>query len=318
MSYSGRRTDILSCGLLVYDILVSPVDASVFESDTFKIENMAFSVGGDAMNVAVDSAKLGASVALSGIVGNDAPGKYLTETARSIGVDVGGVTVKSDLSTACSVVLGEEGGARHFAYYGKPNYLYDGTDVTDEMLENTAVLYVGSVMGLDSLAYGNLETLFKRAKSFGCVTAMDATTPPDGVWLPRIERSLAFCDIFIPSLDEAVKISGRDTPEDVISFLHGRGVKIAGVKLGKQGVAVEDVREPAYRCDNIAGTTGAGDGFMSGFITGYVMGKSVRECTELGSAVSNCVIRKPGATDGVESIEKCYEVISAEKSGTLI
>jgi len=312
-----RRYDILSAGLLVYDIIVSPVSAEIFSLDTQKIENIAFSVGGDAMNVAADSAKLGLRTALSGKVGRDAPGDYLVAAAGELGIDCSAVERTGEYATSCSVVLGEAGGARHFAYYGKSNYTYDASPVTDRMLADSKLLYVGSALGLPSLADGALASLLKRAKERGCLTAMDATSSPDDLWLEHIEAALPFCDIFIPSYEEAVRITGETEPEAIIAFLKGKGVGTAGVKLGKRGVRVEDIECPAFRCDNVVGTTGAGDGFMAGFVCGTVKGMSLRDCVLLGSAVSNCVIRAPGATDGVESFEKCLEVVNAHLNGSL-
>ena len=317
MTGMERKFDILSAGLLVYDIIVSPVSPAIFEMDTQKIENIAFSVGGDAMNVAADTAKLGLRTALSGTVGNDAPGNYLLSRAGELGIDCTAVDVSGEYATSCSVVLGEEGGARHFAYYGKSNYTYSGAPVTDTMLADTRMLYIGSTLGLPALADKTLADLFRRAKANGCITAMDATSSPDGVWLPHIKEALAYCDIFIPSLEEAEKITGESDPDAIISALRSFGVGTAGVKLGKNGVKVMDFYCPAFRCDNVAGTTGAGDGFMAGFACGTLKGYSLEDAVFLGSAVSNCVIRAPGATDGVESLDKCLQVIEAHKNGIL-
>ena len=312
-----RKFDILSAGLLVYDIIVSPVSAEIFASDTQKIDSIAFSVGGDAMNVAADCAKLGLKTALSGRVGRDAPGDYLVSTAKNLGVDCAAVDASDSLATSCSVVLGEADGQRHFAYYGKSNYTYDGGVITDGMLADTRLLYIGSTLGLPALADKTLADLFRRAKALGCYTAMDATASFDGEWLTHIEDALPLCDIFIPSYDEAVKITCETEPDAIIAFLKARGVRVAGVKLGKKGVMVEGIECPAFRCDDVAGTTGAGDGFMAGFVCGIVKGLSLEDCVLLGSAVSNCVIRKPGATDGVESYEKCLEVIEDHKADRL-
>ena len=43
-----RKFDILSAGLMVYDILVGPVDESVFSVDTFHLDSVNYKTGGDA------------------------------------------------------------------------------------------------------------------------------------------------------------------------------------------------------------------------------------------------------------------------------
>lgn len=310
----NRKFDVLSAGLLVYDIIVSPVSAGIFATDTQKIDSISFSVGGDAMNVAVDCAKLGLKTALSGTVGRDAPGDYLIASARSHGIDCAGVAVSDKSATSCSVVLGEANGERHFAYYGKSNDSYDGSRITDEMLADTRLLYVGSSLGLPSLGDGTLAELFRRAKKAGCLTAMDATASSDGKWLAHIREALPCCDVFIPSYEEAVEITGQTDPDAIIAFLKSLGTGVAGVKLGAQGVKVENVACPAFRHDGIVGTTGAGDGFMAGFVCGTVKGFSLEERVLLGSAVASCVIRKPGATEGVESYEECLALMEEHRA----
>ena len=77
-----RKFDILSAGLMVYDILVGPVDESVFSVDTLHLDSVNYKTGGDALNVALDAAKLGINVCMGGVVGNDMPGRFLKEEAE--------------------------------------------------------------------------------------------------------------------------------------------------------------------------------------------------------------------------------------------
>ena len=69
--------DLLCAGLLVSDILIRPIDVSVFEKDTFTIESLNYCVGGDALNVAMAANRTGLEVCLVGAVGNDLSGKNI-------------------------------------------------------------------------------------------------------------------------------------------------------------------------------------------------------------------------------------------------
>jgi sugar/nucleoside kinase (ribokinase family) len=140
-----------------------------------------------------------------------------------------------------------------------------------------------------------------RARDHGVMTVMDVTWPSDGVWLPKIEAALPYTDIFMPSRYEAEMFAGSSEPDEIIAFLHDRGVRIAGVKLGAEGVAVEDFRLPAYDCPpgELRDTCGAGDAFNAGFLCGITEEKSIRDCAVLGSAAANFCIRASGATAGV-------------------
>ena len=61
-----RTFDVVSAGLMVMDIIASPVGREVFERDTVYPDKIAYSAGGDALNVAINLAKLGAKVAIAG------------------------------------------------------------------------------------------------------------------------------------------------------------------------------------------------------------------------------------------------------------
>lgn len=313
----ARKFDILSAGLMVYDIIISPVDETVFTKDTTQIKNVAFASGGDALNVAVGAARLGKAVCLGGIVGNDAPGKYLKEVALGDNIDISGVGTSKTSQTSVSVVLCREGGQRHFAYYGRANNEFDGSAISDALLADTSLLYIGSMMALGALEYGPLCGLFRRAKEQGCLTAMDTTWPKDGVWLEKFAGALEYTDIFVPSLYEAEQICKSSSPSEIVAFLHSQGVKIAGVKLGGDGVYIEGEHIPAFRCDNVVDTTGAGDSFMAGFVSGISEGLSPEKAAMLGSAAANCCIRSLGAVTGAPDREKAENVIALHKSGKL-
>lgn len=305
-----RKFDILSAGLMVYDILISPVDENLFNIDTTHIDSINYKTGGDALNVALDAAKLGASVCMGGVVGDDMPGRFLKEEAERFGVDTRGVVISKKNQSSVSIVLCREDGQRHFAYYGKANNEFDGRGISDELLADSKLLYIGSMMSLFGMEGEPLFELFKRAKEQGCMTAMDTTWPKDGVWMPKLEKALPYCDIFIPSLYEAKELCGSEKPEEIVSFLHDRGIKIAGVKMGKEGVFIEDFRIPAFECEKVIDTTGAGDAFIAGFLTGIVGGRDVYNSALLGSAVSNICIREIGAVANGLSMEKAEEKIA--------
>ncbi len=313
----NRKFDILSAGLMVYDILVGPVDESVFSVDTLHLDSVNYKTGGDALNVALDAAKLGVNVCMGGVVGDDMPGRFLKEEAEKAGVDTSGVVTSKENMSSVSVVLCGDDGKRNFAYYGKANNEFDGTGISDELLADTKLLYIGSMMSLRGMEGEPLYDLFKRAKEQGCLTAMDTTWPKDGIWMPKLEKALPYTDIFVPSLYEAKELCGTDKPEEIVKFLHDKGVKLAGVKLGKDGIFIEDFYLPAFNCEKVVDTTGAGDAFLGGFLTGIVMGKSTYDAALLGSAVSNICIREIGAVATELSMENAEKTIEMFKNGTL-
>ena len=56
-------------------------------------------------------------------------------------------------------------------------------------------------------------------------------------------------------------------------------------------------------------TTGAGDSFVAGFVSGLLQGESLLECAKFGAATASIAIQFVGATTGVRSIEQVKEVV---------
>jgi ribokinase len=99
-------------------------------------------------------------------------------------------------------------------------------------------------------------------------------------------------DVFLPNIDEARNILGvgRDiVSEKVTGMLVDMGIKTVAVKLGEGGcwAADEDTVEyvPAFKVKAVD-TTGAGDNFAAGFISGHISGKTLRQSAMIGSAAA--------------------------------
>lgn len=299
------------------DILVKPVDVSLFENDTNYADSIDFFTGGDALNVAINLGKLGAKVSVSGLVGRDNGGDLILRNFDKAGIDRKLVEIRDDVQTTVSIVMICKNGERHFICCPDSTLHYDASILTDEVLSDAKLLYIGSAMALPALEGPTLRNLLRRAHNLGVVTAMDATQAPDDCWLERIDCALPYVDIFIPSYDEAIHLTGHSDPVFATRFLREHGVKLAGVKLGENGCYIDDGYAPfflpAIRLENPMDLTGAGDAFMSGFLYGYTQGFTTRECTKFATAMSYNCIQSLGASthtltrDSIQAIVRKYE-----------
>ena len=306
--------DVLCVGLMVGDIIVSPVGKTIMEADTCPIERIGYFTGGDALNTAVALSRLGKKVKAAGVVGTDPMGNLIMENARCEHVDMGGVTVQTAVPTATSVILVEESGERHFAYYGGANELFAENMVADADIMAARVVHVGSAMQLPALDGDGLARLFERAKGMKKLTSFDCSFAKDGVWLPKIEQALHFTDIFIPSYDEAVAVTGQTEPREMARFLAGYGLRVFGVKLGSKGSWLTDFtheyRLGVFPADPVVDTTGAGDCFMAGFLSVYPESGDVREAGIFAAATSKFCVEATGAATNIPSIETVNRYIA--------
>lgn len=293
---------------MVADIILNPVDAHIFEKDAVRINTIKYASGGDALNVAINLAKLGIEASICGMVGNDPSGRFLVDEAKGFGVETSGVIISDKYSTSTSVVLTESNGCRHFAYYGKSNDSFSYDMVSDISIQNAKLLYIGSAMSLARIDGPGLVALFKKARNYNVKTAMDATWDNDGLWLAKIVEALPYTDIFFPSYDEAVMITGEKSVHKMREFMASYGVGQFGVKMGSKGCYVTDFEKeyfiPAFVCDNVVDTTGAGDAFMAGYLTGILRDWDIYESAVFAGAVSNFCIRELGATTNVVDFNK--------------
>lgn len=310
-----KQYDVISAGLAVMDILITGVDRDIFDVDTHHLDKIVYATGGDAFNVAINLANLGAKVRFAGCIGDDASGTTVRQTAKNMDIDTSMLIECKGMNTSTSIVLCETRGERHFLHCPGANLVFDGEQLTEKEMRTASILFIGSVMGLPGLENGKLLPLLKRAHACGLTTVMDACGGKPDYDTNLLIPALRHVDVFIPSFDEALQITGCDNAESASKFLLEHGVKLAGVKLGGDGCYITDGEHswsiPCYKVESPMDTTGAGDSFMSGFIRGMLLGLSWDNCARMGSAVSHNCIQYVGATTHASTLKDIKSIMES-------
>lgn len=83
------------------------------------------------------------------------------------------------------------------------------------------------------------------------------------------------------------------------------GAAVPETEAGCHGIQI--MRIPAVSGVRCVDSTGAGDSFAAGFISGMCDGLDSRECARLGCAAASCSIEEIGATDGVLDLTQVME-----------
>jgi sugar/nucleoside kinase (ribokinase family) len=309
--------DVLCVGQLAADILVRPVDRLDFGVDTRRVEGIDIRNGGDCLNVAIGLRKLGASVGFNGLVGDDQFGEYLRSVVTAAGIDARGLRKTREARTCTCLVLINGSGDRSFFYYGGANDLFSHSDVDLRSVHGASIVHVGGTYLLPKFDGEGAARLFSEARTRGKVTSMDVTWDTTGRWLSVIEPCLPHLSFFMPSIKEAREIAGTDDPKQIAAFLQEKGVGTAVIKLGEKGCYVKSGVEPGFFCGafptEVVDTTGAGDSFVAGFLTGVLKGWDVKSSAELACAVAAMNIRAVGATAGVPTFEEARQFMQAQK-----
>ncbi|MCR5795121.1 MAG: carbohydrate kinase family protein [Solobacterium sp.] len=309
-----KRYDVICAGIATWDTLFTGVDKDLMEIDGILAKGYFAASGGDAVNAAVSMARLGMKTAVCAAVGKDSPAALIKGELEREGADCSYLHESEEVNTASPVLLIDSSGERHIIRVpDNGNQYFTESMVSDELLENSRHLHLASANVLRSLDGKPLGRLFERAKEKGLTTSLDASYDRSGNWMKNIEDALQYCDIFIPSLQEASIYAGSEDLDEICAFFSAYPLKIFGIKLGEKGVLVTDFRE-TWKQESLyhgtpVDTTGAGDAFLAGFVSAWLKGYDIPSCAYIGSAQSYSVLGAPGANRAAGTWEDALRLL---------
>lgn len=306
--------DVLIIGAAIADLLLRPVSREVFDVDSYPVDGMPMTIGGDAANEATIITRLGHSVCLMSCVGEDPIGSYIIEHCQADGIDTSYIKRRKDITTSINVGLVAEDGERTFITNRQGSlwkFSYEDLDLS--VLKQAKVLSFASIFNNPLFDRKTLVKLFSRAREEGMVIFADMVKPRLNERLEDIREALSYVDYFFPNLSEAAHMTGKEDPEEIAGIFLECGVKNVVIKTGKEGCLIKNSREtlkiPAYAGAACIDTTGAGDNFASGFISAFSDGWSLRDCGRYANAVASVSVEHMGATGGVKdrsTVDKRY------------
>lgn len=308
---------ILCVGLMVCDIITQSASKEIFNKDHMKTEGIDIGAGGDAFNVASNLTLLGVPGCLCSAVGGDGVGTYILDYARKLGMDVGQIKVMEN-PTSVSLILLERNGERHFISQSGASQFLTGQEVTDELLDEHDILYIGSACDLPGMDGKNMEHLLQRAKAHGLVTCMDVTGNPGKEDFSCMKPSLELLDFFFPSDYEALSLTGQEDIESAAAVFLKMGVGTVIVKRGAYGsMLVSKERPDEYRYFppyqvEVVDTTGAGDAFVSGFLAAYSQGFPVDVCIRIATLTGSDCITKVGSSGNLRHISYYLQLLKQD------
>jgi len=133
----------------------------------------------------------------------------------------------------------------------------------------------------------------------GLMVTLDPGLSVSQAALDEMHALLPVVNVLLPSLNEAQKLARMAAPEDCARVLLDKGCQVVALKLGRDGCLVGS-REGLRRVPGLAvrarDSTGAGDGFAAGFITGRLAGLSLHSAAILGNAIGAMAAARVGAS----------------------
>jgi 2-dehydro-3-deoxygluconokinase len=271
-------------------------------------DDTALSFGGDAANVCVMAARLGARTRLGGRVGDDALGRRLLAFWRAHGIELDGVRQDPGAATGLYVNEASAGGHR-FVYYrrGSAGSRFAPDDVAPAFLERVGTLVVtGVTLAVSPMcaaaAWRAIELARERGVRVACVLNH---RPALGGDVDELVRAARASDVAIGSREDAAAVLGTRDPERIRAALRDGpaelvltdGADPALVVAGGEAVAQP---VPAVAVRNAAG---AGDALAGAYLAARLRGDAPARSLAWGVAAATLSVQEEGCASAYPSAE---------------
>ncbi|MBK7405565.1 MAG: carbohydrate kinase family protein [Phycisphaerales bacterium] len=308
----------LIIGIATVDAVARTIERFPAPGGLQVFDELTTATGGCAVNTTLALARLGIGADIITRVGCDPNGDFVLDELARHGVATDRVVRDPERGTSFSFVAVHPGGERSFLHTPGANARIAATDVPDEALAGRPIVFVAGAMVMDRLDGEPAAALLARARAAGARTMLD-TVFVEGLstreWRARIGPALPHLDDFVPSLPEALAISGEAEPLDAAEFFRREGVRRVAIKLGEHGALCLDEaggvnHVPAFRVGRVVDATGAGDCWCAGLIAAFLAGEGLPTAAALGNAVAAMAITGPGATGAVPSLQEARAFVA--------
>ncbi len=312
---TGRDLDLICLGRLGVDLYAQQVGARLEDVSSF-----AKYLGGSSANIAFGTARLGLRSAMLSRVGDDHMGRFLLESLTREGCDVSAVKVDAQRLTAL-VLLGLKDRETFPLVFYRENcadMALRADDIDPAFIGTSkALLITGTHFSTEGVYQASLKAL-EYAEQHNVRRVLDIDYRPvlwglagkaDGeTRFVANETVSAHVQSILPRFDlivgteEEFLIAGGGT--DLLAALRKvRSLTDAAlvVKLGPQGCTVihgpiparleDGAIYPGVRVD-VLNVLGAGDAFMSGFLSGWLEDATDERCCQLANACGALVVSR--------------------------
>lgn len=316
-----KNLDVICIGAAIVDIPLRPVSKNIFDIESYPLDRISMTIGGDAINEATIISRLGHKAALMSRIGKDAVGNFILEACEKDNIDIKSICIDENIDTSINVGLVTEDGERTFVT-NKNGSLWKTSilDVDFDRFKDARLLSLASIFNNPLLDCAALVKIFQEAKKNEMIICADVIKPRLGENLEDIREALCYIDYFFPNYDEACLMTGKTEVSDIAEVFLNCGIKNVVIKTGKNGCFIKNRKQilQISACKNIKAidTIGAGDNFASGFITGILDGKTLEECAEFANVTAGISVQSVGATTGVKDrhqVEKILQKYQDEK-----
>jgi len=286
--------DILVIGSLNMD-LVTRTPYLPKPGETIHGHQFTMVPGGKGANQAAAIAKLGASVAMFGKVGEDAFGENVLASLHSAGVDTSSVIVDPDVTTGIAAILVDDHGENSIVVTAGANHMLSIADIKriPPLFLTAKYLVLQLEIPLDVVQYS-----IEEAKKNDMRVVLN-TAPA----YHEVNSFLDQVDYLLLNETEAQIYTGRNVldladAESAVKDLLRMGVPVVVLTIGERGALLgfqNQVTHIETHKVEVVDTTAAGDAFTGGFTVALNKGASLEKAVQYANAVGALTVTRLGA-----------------------
>lgn len=312
------RFDVVAIGNAVVDVLANKDDAFLTEHNMPKgmmtlidaksaetiyrhiAEDSVVCSGGSAANTSVGIAALGGKPAFIGKVAADELGDIFRKDITESGVYFTTPCLQNEKPTArCMVIVSPDAQRTMNTYLGACSKL-SSKDIDEDLIRDAKIVYMEGYLWDRKEAKDALTYSVELAKKYNRKVSLSLSDPfcvnrhrDSFLRLIKDGVNVLFCN------EEEIKTL-FDTNDSEEAFRQSETLcETVVVTCGADGaVAIcgkDHHKIPAAPINKVVDTTGAGDLFAAGFLTGLAWNKSVSDCLQMGALSAAEIISHYGA-----------------------
>lgn len=333
----GETAEIVCCGHVCLDLIIEmPGGAMPDPGELLEVGPAVPAAGGSVSNTGLALHRMGLGVRLVGCIGDDAFGRQVRVLFDAAGAGLGDrLQTLPGEPTSYTVVIDSPGSDRRFFHCPGANGRFTDQHIPEDALAGTRLLHFGYPPAMRAVCKDGgapLVRIMERARAAGLMTSLDMCGVAANSWASRIDwprllrRVLPLVDVFLPSTDELRAM--LPTADDPGAAALAMGPKAVVVKDGVRGLDIRTTasadRLVAGWADrrlqastflvDVAGTTGAGDVTIAGFLAGLIRGAPLSHAADLACAAGAHCVTRADATSGVPSLSQLESYLASHPS----
>ncbi|TDN63172.1 5-dehydro-2-deoxygluconokinase [Paraburkholderia sp. BL10I2N1] len=312
-----RRLDLICLGRLLVDLYANDIGARLED-----VTHFSKYLGGSSGNVAFGTARLGMKSAMLSRVGDEQMGRFLLETLEREGCDVSQVKLDPDHLTALVLLGIKDRQSFPLLFYRDhcADMALSVDDIDESFIASSKALaitgthlsrpgvHAAARRALEYARRNNVRTVLDidyRPVLWGLASKGDGETRfvAHSSVTQHLRAILPEFDLIVGTEEEFRIAGGSDDLMDCLRSVREISDATLVVKLGPLGCVVIDgailakIEDAGLHCGvqvEVLNVLGAGDAFLSGFLSGWLRGEDYAACCRYANACGALVVSRHG------------------------